>query len=126
MFSNNVKLYLWSRRQGSCSLFTLPPKGLGRSCTLEISSVKWVCLTTLVHRYILILIKEHFHSSEKKYNQPPTESPGRENHFLIILGMKDMFVNFSGLLMGNIIDSNDPHLYQICVLNEVYLTQQGL
>jgi hypothetical protein len=56
-------------------------------------------------------MKEHFHSSEKKYNQPPTESPGGENHFLIILGMKDMFVNFSGLFMGNIIYPYDPHLY---------------
>jgi hypothetical protein len=70
-------------------------------------------------------MKEHFHSSEKKYNQPPTESPGEENHFFIILGMKDMFVNFSGLLMGNIIDPNDLHLYWICILNEVYLTQPG-
>jgi hypothetical protein len=60
-------------------------------------------------------MKEHFHSSEKKYNQLPTKSPGGENHFLIILGMKDMFVNFSDLLMGNIIDPNDPHLYWICV-----------
>jgi hypothetical protein len=70
-------------------------------------------------------MKEHFHSSEKKYNQPPTESVGEENHFLIILGMKDMFVNFNGLLMGNIMYPYDPHLYQICIFDEVYLTQRG-
>jgi hypothetical protein len=68
-------------------------------------------------------MKEHFHSSEKKYNQPPTESARGENHFLIILGMKDMFMNFSGLLMGNIIYPNNPHLYWIFVFDEVYLTQ---
>jgi hypothetical protein len=71
--------------------------------------------------YIFTQMKEHFHSSEKKYNQPPTESARGENHFLIILGMKDMFVNFNGLLMGNIIYPYDPHLYQICVFDEVYL-----
>ena len=31
MFSNNVKVYMWSRRQGSCSLFILPQKDFGRS-----------------------------------------------------------------------------------------------
>jgi peptidyl-tRNA hydrolase len=70
-------------------------------------------------------MKEHFHSSEKKYNQPPTESARGGNHFLIILGMKDTFVNFSGLLMGNIIYYYNPDLYRICVFDEVYLTQRG-
>jgi hypothetical protein len=40
-------------------------------------------------------MKEHFNWKEKKYNQSPTESARGENHFFIILGMKDMFVNFS-------------------------------
>jgi hypothetical protein len=30
-FSNNVKGYMWSRRQGSCSSFILPQKDFGRS-----------------------------------------------------------------------------------------------
>jgi hypothetical protein len=44
---------------------------------------------------------------------------------LIILGMKDTFVNFSGLLMGNIIYHYDPDLYWMGVFYEVYLTQRG-
>jgi hypothetical protein len=77
LFSNNVKVYMWSRCQGSCSLFILPKKDFGRSLLFSVSMKRpllvlknklyweWrICLwisTDLVMGNIIYLDDPHFY-----------------------------------------------------------------
>jgi hypothetical protein len=91
MFFNNVKVYMWSRRQGSCSLFTLPKK-----TSIKTSSFVW-------------------------------SSKGFCWYFFWKLYWEWRICSWisARLPMGNIIYFDNPHLYWVCVFDEVYLTQWG-
>jgi hypothetical protein len=82
---------MFSRHQGSCSLFTLPKKDFGRSL-LFCMVIKWPLLIFLLKLYW---------------------------EWRICLWIS------VGLLMGNIIYPDDPHLYWVCIFDEVNLTQRG-